>query len=179
MNKKCVALTHEQYVEILLYLRRHFNHEIADICMIEASTSLRVSDVVSLKKSEIVQDADRFRFQKLEKKTKKIRTFTFSSELYNYLITNYAFSDDYFFHISVRRVQQAVSSAAAALNLHNISTHSFRKYFATQIYNDTHDIYLVSQLLQHSSIAITQRYICLSSERVEKALENHKKSIIF
>lgn len=176
MNKKCVALTHDQYVKMLLHLQHNYNIQIKDICMVEATTGLRISDVVSLRFSEIVSDGERYRFDKVEKKTGKLRTFTFSQKLYDYLLNTY--SGDKIFSISIRRVQQAVSSAAAALNLHNISTHSFRKYFATQIYNDTHDIYLVSQLLQHSSIAITQRYICLSSEQVEKALEKQQKALI-
>ena len=44
----------------------------------------------------------------------------------------------------------------------------------TEIYKDNgYDIALVQQLLQHSSIAITQRYIGISSQMQEKALQNH------
>ncbi|SCY53118.1 Phage integrase family protein, partial [Lachnospiraceae bacterium XPB1003] len=47
---------------------------------------------------------------------------------------------------------------------------------ATEIYKDNgYDIALVQQLLQHSSIAITQRYIGISSQMQEKALQNHIK----
>lgn len=36
-----------------------------------------------------------------------------------------------------------------------------------------HDINLVRVLLQHSSIAVTQRYIGIQSEEIEEALQNH------
>ncbi|MDO4983721.1 MAG: tyrosine-type recombinase/integrase [Eubacteriales bacterium] len=59
-----------------------------------------------------------------------------------------------------------------------ISTHSFRKWYATEIYkNNGYDITLVQRLLQHSSSAITQRYIGIEPERIEKAIEGHTQLI--
>ena len=50
----------------------------------------------------------------------------------------------------------------------------FRKFFATEIYvNNNYNIILVQQLLQHSSAAITQRYIGISSKELEDALAGH------
>lgn len=55
-----------------------------------------------------------------------------------------------------------------------ISTHSFRKFYATEIYNDNgYNIVLVQQLLQHSSAAVTQRYIGIQQQELEKAIEGH------
>ena len=60
------------------------------------------------------------------------------------------------------------------LGYENISTHSFRKYFATEIYkNNGYDIVLVQHLLQHSSAAITQKYIGIDTKQVEDALQGH------
>lgn len=60
------------------------------------------------------------------------------------------------------------------LDLDNISTHSFRKFFATQVYqNNDYNIVLVQQLLQHSSPAVTQRYIGVSTKDIETALGKH------
>lgn len=39
--------------------------------------------------------------------------------------------------------------------------------------NNRHNINLVRVLLQHSSIATTQRYIGLQPEEIEEALQNH------
>ena len=51
-----------------------------------------------------------------------------------------------------------------------IGSHSFRKYFATEIYRqNNYDIVLVQKLLQHSSVATTQRYIDVD-QRIDKLL---------
>ena len=57
-----------------------------------------------------------------------------------------------------------------------ISTHSFRKWYATEIYkNNGYDIALVQRLLQHSSAAVTQRYIGIEPQRIEQAIEEVKE----
>ena len=78
------------------------------------------------------------------------------------------------FDISERAVQKHLKAVAEYLGLESISTHSFRKYFATQIYiNNDYNIELVRELLQHSSTTITQRYIGIGSKQLERALEKH------
>lgn len=55
-----------------------------------------------------------------------------------------------------------------------VSTHSFRKFYATQIYiNNNYNIMLVKELLQHASIETTQEYIGIGSEELEKAIQNN------
>ena len=78
------------------------------------------------------------------------------------------------FDLSERQIQKHLKAACEYLGLNGISTHSFRKYFATQIYvNNGYNIELVRQLLQHSSAAVTQRYIGIQQKQVENALQNH------
>ena len=60
------------------------------------------------------------------------------------------------------------------LGFEGISTHSFRKWYATEIYNTNgFDIALVQRLLQHSSASTTQRYIGIEPQRIEQAIQNH------
>ena len=55
-----------------------------------------------------------------------------------------------------------------------IGTHSFRKWYATEIYKANGcDIALAQRLLQHSSAETTQRYIGIEPQRIEKAIEGH------
>ena len=62
------------------------------------------------------------------------------------------------------------------LGFEGISTHSFRKFYATEIYkNSNYNIALVQQLLQHSSAAVTQRYIGIEPQRIEAAIEGHSQ----
>ena len=43
--------------------------------------------------------------------------------------------------------------------------------------NSGYDIALVQRLLQHSSAAVTQRYIGIEPERIEEAIQNHAQLI--
>lgn len=53
---------------------------------------------------------------------------------------------------------RAFSSVCKSAELSDVSTHSMRRTFANQLRRKGVDIYLISKLLGHSSIAMTQRY---------------------
>ena len=86
--------------------------------------------------------------------------------------------NDRMFPITERAVQKQLAIVCDYLGYEGISTHSFRKWYATEIYrNNGFDIALVQRLLQHSSAAVTQRYIGIEPQRIEKAIEGHAKLI--
>ena len=78
------------------------------------------------------------------------------------------------FPLTERAVQKHLKLVCDYLGYHGISTHSFRKFYATEIYKDSgYNIALVQQLLQHSSAAVTQRYIGIQQQELEQAIEGH------
>ena len=78
------------------------------------------------------------------------------------------------FPITERAVQKQLRIVCDYLGYEGISTHSFRKWYATEIYNTNgFDIALVQRLLQHSSASTTQRYIGIEPQRIEQAIQNH------
>lgn len=190
MNKKTVALTEEQYREIISTIRNGFvcsdghivkpNNRIATALSLEANLGLRISDILKLRLSAIVRDGDRYRLDIVEQKTKKKREFTVPTDIYIY-IQNYALENNInpaakLFDMSERAVNKHLKLVCDYLGYEGIGSHSFRKYFATSIYvNNHYDINLVRVLLQHSSTVTTQRYIGLQSKDIENALQNHIK----
>lgn len=190
MNKKTVALTEDQYKKIITTIRSGFvcadghivkpNNRIAMALSLEANLGIRISDILQLRLSAIIHDGNRYRLNIVEQKTKKKREFTVPIEIYSYM-QNYALENGInpaakLFDISERTVQNHLQLVCEYLGYENISTHSFRKYFATSIYeNNNYNIELVRVLLQHSSVANTQRYIGLQRKEVETALQNHIK----
>ena len=183
MNKKTKALTTEQYTEIIQTMKEGFtgcrpNERIATALVLEGNLGLRISDIIRLRPCDIVRDGDRFRLEIVEQKTGKRRVFTvplvIQQYIENYCLRHEIGRDDLIFPISERAIQKQVRLVCDYLGYEGISTHSFRKWYATEIYKDSgYDIALVQRLLQHSSAAVTQRYIGIEPQRIEKAIEGH------
>lgn len=186
-NKTTVSLTQQQYEDIIQTMKKgglgfRSNDRIATALVIEANLGLRIEDILRLRLCDIISDGDRYRLDLTEQKTKKKRIFTVPFPIYQYIrlyAVDHGISEkELLFPIQERTVQKYLKKVVDYLGYQNIGTHSFRKFFATEIYKDNgYNIALVQQLLQHSSIAITQRYIGISSQMQEKALQNHIKLI--
>lgn len=183
MNKKTMALTKEQYTEIIGTMRTGFtgcrpNNRIATALILEANLGIRVSDILNLRLSDIIKDGDRYRLDIIEQKTSKKREFTVPIELYSYIqqycLDNGVNPNDVIFNISERAIQKQLKIVCDYLGYENISTHSFRKFFATNIYiNNNYNVILVQQLLQHSSPITTQKYIGIGSKEIEQAIQGN------
>lgn len=191
-NKSCLALDDEQYITILKTINKGFvginpktgkpvrhapNPRIAKALLLESNLGIRIGDVLNLKLADIVKDGDRYRLEIFEEKTGKIRKFTVHNEIYTslleYTYDNGILRNERIFPISVRAVQKHLKAACDHLGYSRISTHSFRKRFATKAYLDSeYNIELVRELLQHSSIQITQEYVGIKSKQAEKTLNN-------
>ena len=183
MNKKTKALTTEQYKEIIQTMKEGFcgcrTHErVATALVLEGNLGLRISDIVKLRLCDIVLDGDRYRLEIVEQKTGKSRVFTvplvIQQYIENYCLRNGLRRDELIFPLTERAIQKQLKIVCDYLGFEGISTHSFRKWYATEIYkNSGYDIALVQRLLQHSSAAVTQRYIGIEPQRIEAAIEGH------
>ena len=193
-NIKTTALSEEQYTKIISVMKEGCslfrpNHKIATALVLEANLGMRISDIVTLKLSNIVKDGDRHRLDIKERKTGKERTFTVPQSIYGY-ISDYAIEkgikkNEYLFPHSDKDRGKPITTAAIQKHLRSvcdylgygelkISTHSFRKFYATRLYeNSDYDIVLVQRLLQHSSPSVTQRYIGMGSKNLEEAIEKN------
>ena len=187
MNKRTKALEKEQYEQIIETIRKGFTHDgselkpnkrLATALVVQANLGVRISDILKLTISDIVKDSGRYRLDIVEQKTGKSRDFTVPNALYDFLV-EYASENRIgqkarLFPVCERAIQKQLKIVADYLGIEGVSTHSFRKFYATQIYqNNDYDIELVRHLLQHSSASVTQRYIGISSKRVETAINNH------
>lgn len=183
MNKRTRALTTEEYTTIIETMRKGFcglrpNDRIATALVLEGNLGLRISDILSLRLSDIIQDGGRYRLDIVEQKTQKRRTFTVPLVIYqyieNYCLRNGINRNDRIFPFTERIVQKTIKTVCDYLGYEGISSHSFRKWYASEIYkNNGYDIALVQKLLQHSSAATTQRYIGIEPQKVEEAILNH------
>lgn len=72
----------------------------------------------------------------------------------------WAFPNPHGYHITPTTVGRLVKPY-----LGNLSTHSLRHRFASQVHANSHDLRAVQDLLGHSSLATTQRYLQITDEQ--------------
>ena len=180
-------LENEEYKQIMHLLKNGFkytkegkekifrpNMQVAIILYLQANIGLRIGDILSLKLSS-------FKGNKLEireDKTDKLQYRDIDPDITNiimrYALDNDIKKNDNLFKITPRAVQKQLKIICDYLELENISTHSFRKMYATNQYEaNNNNIELVKELLNHSSIATTQRYIRVSQKEINRASRNY------
>ena len=187
-NKKTRAVTREEFEKIISTIRTGFtlpngdrvrpNERVATALTLQANLGLRIGDVVHLRLADIIFEGGRYHLNMVEQKTGKARNFTVPTEVYIYL-QNYTIQQGLrptqkLFPLTVRAVQLHLQKVCRYLGITGVSTHSFRKFFAVSIYiENDYNVELVRQLLQHSSVAVTQHYLSVEPKIVEQALQKH------
>ncbi|HYE83319.1 MAG TPA: tyrosine-type recombinase/integrase [Clostridia bacterium] len=189
-NKRTRAITQQEYYLLVNTIRKGYtsaegvkvkpNVKVSTILVLQANLGLRISDAISLKQTDIIKEGNRYRLSITEQKTGKKREFTVPPEIYTY-IQGYMLERGIkptqpLFDFGIRAVQKHLRITARHLGLDGIGTHSFRKFFCTEIYNNSsYNIDLCRILMQHSTSAVTQRYIGIQPQLIEQALANHIK----
>lgn len=170
-------------------------HKYYVFLIVGLNTALRVSDIVALK----VQDLKGGVIKIKEKKTRKARQFKMNDYLKETLekwIKQQNLQDDeYIFysnmtksgarsdgrenktfdrktqHIDKSVLYKAFSKAVKDLNLPiHYSNHCLRKTFAYHLYLKTKDLGLIQTLLNHSSTAVTLRYIGITQDVINDTM---------
>lgn len=183
MNKKTVALTRTQFYEICSVLENGCpgvkpNPQIRLIVFLQGNLGLRIGDVLSLKMNSFVKTGQGWCFKDFrEQKTGKLRNFPVQphviDEIMRYSEQNGIEPDQKLVNVSVRQVQRILQHTCDYLGYEDISTHSLRKLFGTEIYKQAHDIRLCQQLFQHSSPNITARYLSVTDDEICNAIKSH------
>lgn len=174
------AITEEEYHELIDTMRQGGcgfkpSDRNAMVFVVQANLGLRIGDVLNLTPSSFTRTADGWKLAVVEEKTGKVRDFHVENEfmlfMENYYLRNGIGRNDRIFPISVRTAQDYLKKVVDYLDLPGeIGTHSFRKMYATKIYeNNGRDIRLVQQMMLHGSPETTQAYIGIKHERIEAA----------
>lgn len=149
------------------------NIPIALALQLQASLGLRIGDILDLKLSNFKNGKLEIKEDKTDKLQYRDIDVSIIQAIYNYALDNNIKQNDKLFNIGVRAVQKQLKIICDHLELQNVSTHSFRKMYAMYVYeNNNNNIELVKELLNHTSIATTQRYIRVSQQVINKASKN-------
>jgi site-specific recombinase XerD len=163
-----------QEVKLLIDTVKNIKHR--TIIMLLYSSGLRVSEISSLKITDI--DSKSMRIKVVQGKGAKDRYTVLSQQVLLELRAYYLIykPKEYLFNgsgigrrISVRSIQHLVQKALIQLGLgsKNYSVHTIRHSFATHLVENGVDLNTVRELLGHSSLQTTMRYLHLTPQRMQ------------
>jgi len=195
---KVNAVDKAQAVQIEKVLRRNGQETYADVWRLNLNMALRISDLLALTFDDVKGNVLRLNEQKTARKAKgdqpaksgKAKTIEINDVARSIIEKRrQAYPDDVFlFQSKSNRVKgaakpvtrEAVSRAFKAAgeevcgDSRNVGTHSARKTRARIIYEDTKDIALVSKMLNHSSIRVTETYLDIRQDDVNASYHNYQ-----
>jgi len=157
--------------------------------LIGINLSLRISDLITLRWNFFLKDDMTFKdsYKVQPKKTKKHRKFVtlYFNDVVKKTIIEYTKQypiedmNDFVFKsrkgdnaISERSVWKIISNTAIEVGIErNIGTHSLRKTFGYHVWHNAEDkekaLVMLMTIFNHSSVAITKRYIGIMDEEIE------------
>ena len=164
------------------YGRRNYT-----IFQVGKATLLRVSDVLALRSNEIFADDGIIKKNAYirDKKTDKPNTLYLkpvNQDLIDYLqwLNENKLQSDWLFpsikhpdrHITEKQFYKIMAKTGDLLGINYLGTHTMRKTGAYRVYTQTHyNIGLVMSLLNHSSEAMTLKYLGLDQVSREQMLD--------
>jgi len=128
------------------------------LCM--AYTGLRVSDMATLRRSEVKSDGS---IDHVMIKTKSVVWTRLGERALTALLELPPMYDDYYFwngksqeKTPRRAIRQTVNKVAELAGLKDVNPHRFRDTFSRKVLEETGDIYLLQQLLGHENVETTE-----------------------
>lgn len=168
-------------MNLIRKLAKNGNYKMSLLVAIGCFTGFRISDILALRWKQILDVSE---FTITERKTGKRRTVRINHELqlhirdcYEHIkpisMENHILISQKGTVFTVQRINIILKEIKAKYRLHirHFSCHSLRKTFGRQIYNmnsDNAELALVKlmELFNHSSVAITKRYLGLRQEEI-------------
>ena len=149
------------------------------------NTGLRVSDILGLN----VEDVEGKNYVEIrEKKTGKYKRFPLNSKLkalikeylsverskkYSLSETEPLFIGKKHCRLDRSQVYRFLNDACKQIGITaNVGTHTMRKSFGYHFYKQYNDVALLQKILNHSSPAITLRYIGIAQEEIDLSYNN-------
>ena len=165
--------------EVKSLIDRMKNVKHRTIVMLLYSTGMRLSEICSLKITDI--DSKNMRIKVVQGKGAKDRFTLLSQQVLLELRAYYIIyrPKEYLFNgyrsgrpISLRNVQHLVHKGIEEMGLgsNKYTVHTIRHSFATHLVDNGTDLHTVKELLGHSSLQTTARYLHLSTTRIMQVI---------
>lgn len=162
--------------ELSKYLGYTEDHEEDLIVNTLYFTGLRLAELTNLKQKQISTEF------KITGKGGKDRTVFLPdflvTHLKKYCEQNFRVPESTIFQMTNRTIQRKIKQRGVRLGLSQPMTpHKLRHLYATHLYENGADIRVIQQLLGHSSLATTQIYTHVSTEKMRSTMEQFQSQI--
>ena len=141
-------------------------------------SGLRISDILKLRVRDV---KDKEYIYLREEKTNKEKRFVIHEDLREVIKEYIKDKEDYEYLFKSRKglnspitrehAYRILNNAAKAFGLESIGTHTMRKTFGYFLYQETKDAVAIKEILNHSDISITLRYIGVNQDRKDKVVK--------
>ena len=173
-------------MNLIRKLAKDENYKMSLLISLGCFTGLRISDILALRWEQILSTEE---FTIIEKKTGKKRVLRLNSQLQQHIQECYEHIQPIGLKAPILVSQKGTVFTIQRINVilkeikrkyrlkvKNFSCHSLRKTFGRQVYNmnaDSSELALVKlmELFNHSSVAITKRYLGLRQEELLNTYE--------
>lgn len=180
-NTTADYLQWDEAMNLIRKLAKDGNYKMSLLIALGCFTGLRISDILALRWKQILHVSE---FTIIEKKTGKQRTLRLNPQLQRHIAECYEHIEPIgtsapilvsqkgtIFTIQRINVMLKEVKRRYHLRVGNFSCHSLRKTFGRQVYTmsgDSSELALIKlmELFNHSSIAITKRYLGLRQEEI-------------
>lgn len=151
------------------------------------NVALRISDLLSLKWGDVLNEKGNFKTLKLvEQKTKKPRIIRLNKAAQKALqelldsLDRYSL-DDYIFKsregenrpITRQQALNILKDAAEAIGVEeNVGTHTLRKTWGYHAWKSGYNPALIMETLNHSNLSVTKRYLGITQSEINDLYEN-------
>ena len=168
-------------MNLIRKLAKDENYKMSLLIALGCFTGLRISDILALRWEQILSTEE---FNIIEKKTGKKRVLRLNSQLQQHIQECYEHMQPIGLKAPILVSQKGTVFTIQRINVilkeikrkyrlkvKNFSCHSLRKTFGRQVYNmnsENSELALVKlmELFNHSSLAITKRYLGLRQEEI-------------
>lgn len=177
----------DEMTNLVRRLGKDGNYKMSLLIAISCFWGLRISDILALRWIDIL-NVDEFTLQ--EKKTKKNRTIRINPQLKRHITDCYDHIQPIGINSPILVSQKGTTYTIQRINVilkeikvkyklkvQHFSCHSLRKTFGRQVYNQNSDnaelaLIKLMELFNHSSVAITKRYLGLRQEEILQTYES-------
>ena len=185
-NTTADFLQWDEAMNLIRKLAKDNNYKMSLLIALGCFTGLRISDILALRWKQILNVGE---FTIIEKKTGKLRTLRLNPQLQRHISECYEHIKPASVNVPILQSQKGTTFSIQRINvmlkeikkkyrLHvgNFSCHSLRKTFGRQVYTmsgENAELALVKlmELFNHSSVAITKRYLGLRQEEILEAYD--------